>query len=140
MFDDSLRQALAAQLAESPFLNILSDTKMHATLQMMGQPADARVTEQISREICQRTASKAVLAGSIAQVGSHYNVVLNALNCSTGDTLATAGGDADSKDHVLDTLGKVGSEMRSKLGESLSSIEKFNAPIENVTTPSLSTR
>jgi eukaryotic-like serine/threonine-protein kinase len=103
----------------------------------MGQPADARVTEQISREICQRTASKAVLAGSIAQVGSHYNVVLNALNCSTGDTLATAGGDADSKDHVLDTLGKVGSAMRGKLGESLSSIEKFNAPIENVTTPSL---
>ena len=137
VFDDSLRQALSAQLAESPFLNILSDTKMHATLQMMGQPADARVTEQISREICQRTASKAVLAGSIAQVGSHYNVVLNALNCSTGDTLATAGGDADSKDHVLDTLGKVGSEMRGKLGESLSSIEKFNAPIENVTTPSL---
>jgi eukaryotic-like serine/threonine-protein kinase len=137
VFDDSLRQALAAQLAESPFLNILSDTKMRATLQLMGQQPDARLTEQISRELCQRTASKAVLAGSISQVGSRYNVVLNTLNCSTGDTLASASGDADSKDHVLDTLGKVGSAMRSKLGESLSSIEKFNAPIEQVTTSSL---
>jgi serine/threonine protein kinase/Tfp pilus assembly protein PilF len=137
VFDDSLRQALAAQLAESPFLNILSDTKMRATLQMMGQAPDARVTEQISREICQRTSSKAVLAGSISQVGNHYDVVLNTLNCATGDTIASASGDADSKDHVLDTLGKVGSTMRSKLGESLSSLEKFNAPIEQVTTSSL---
>ena len=137
VFDDSLRQALAARLAESPFLNVLSDSKMRATLQMMGQPANTRVSETIAREICQRSASRAMLEGSIAQVGSRYNIVLNAVNCANGDVLATASGDADNKDHVLDTLGSVGSSMRGKLGESLSSVEKFSAPMADATTSSL---
>jgi serine/threonine protein kinase/tetratricopeptide (TPR) repeat protein len=137
VFDDSLRQALAAQLGQSPFLNILSDGKVRATLQLMGRSPDQRVTQSMAQEICQRDGGKAVLAGSIAQVGGTYNVILNAVNCSTGDTFATSSTRADSKDHVLDTLGKVGSEIRVKLGESLSSIEKFNVPIEAATTSSL---
>jgi serine/threonine protein kinase/tetratricopeptide (TPR) repeat protein len=137
VFDDSLRQALAAQLGQSPFLNILSDGKMRATLQLMGNSPDQRVTQSMAQEICQRAGGKAVLAGSIAQVGSTFNVILNAVNCTTGDTFATASAHADGKDHVLETLGKVGSEIRGKLGESLSSIQKFNVPIEAATTASL---
>jgi tetratricopeptide (TPR) repeat protein len=137
VFDDSLRQALAAQLGQSPFLNILSDAKMRATLQLMGRSPDQRVTQNIAQEICQRDGGKAVLASSIAQLGNTYNVILNAVNCSTGDTFATESGHADSKDHVLDTLGKLGLEIRGKLGESLSSIQKFNVPIEAATTSSL---
>jgi serine/threonine protein kinase/tetratricopeptide (TPR) repeat protein len=137
VFDDSLRQALAAQLGQSPFLNILSDGKVRATLQLMGRSPDQRVTQSMAQEICQRDGGKAVLAGSIAQVGSTYNVILNAVNCSSGDTFASSSARSDSKDHVLDTLGKVGSEIRGKLGESLSSIEKFNVPIEAATTSSL---
>jgi eukaryotic-like serine/threonine-protein kinase len=137
VFDDSLRQALAAQLGQSPFLNILSDGKVRATLQLMGRSPDQRVTQSMAQEICQRDGGKAVLAGSIAQVGSTYNVILNAVNCSSGDTFATASAQADSKDHVLDTLDKVGAEIRGKLGESLSSIQKFNVPVEAATTSSL---
>ena len=137
VFDDSLRQALAAQLGQSPFLNILSDGKVRATLQLMGRSPDQRVTQSMAQEICQRDGGKAVLAGSIAQVGGTYNVILNAVNCSSGDTFATSSAQADNKDRVLDTLGKVGSEIRGKLGESLNSIQKFNVPIEAATTPSL---
>jgi serine/threonine protein kinase/tetratricopeptide (TPR) repeat protein len=137
VFDDSLRQALAAQLGQSPFLNILSDGKVRGTLQLMGKPADERLTQSVALEICQRAGGKAALAGSIAQVGSRYNLILNAINCVTGDTFATADAAADNKDHVLDALGKVGSEIRGKLGESLGSIKKFNTPIEAATTPSL---
>ncbi len=137
VFDDSLRQALAAQLGQSPFLNILSDGKVRGTLQLMGKPPDERLTQSVAQEICERAGGKAVLAGSIAQVGSRYNLILNAINCVTGDTFATADAAADTKDHVLDSLGKVGSEIRGKLGESLGSIQKFNTPIEAATTPSL---
>jgi|SRR5579862_8460590 len=137
VFDDSLRQALAAQLGQSPFLNILSDGKVRTTLQLMGRSPDQRVTQSMAQEICQRDGGKAVLAGSIAQVGGTYNVILNAVNCSSGDTFATSSAQADNKDHVLDTLGKVGLEIRGKLGESLNSIQKFNVPIEAATTPSL---
>ncbi len=137
VFDDSLRQALAAQLGQSPFLNILSDGKVRGTLQLMGKPPDEHLTQSVAQEICERAGGKAVLAGSIAQVGSRYNLILNAINCVTGDTFATADAAADTKDHVLDSLGKVGSEIRGKLGESLGSIQKFNTPIEAATTPSL---
>jgi eukaryotic-like serine/threonine-protein kinase len=137
VFDDSLRQALAAQLGQSPFLNILSDGKVRGTLQLMGKPPDEHLTASVAQEICERAGGKAVLAGSIAQVGSRYNLILNAINCVTGDTFATADAAADTKDHVLDSLGKVGSEIRGKLGESLGSIQKFNTPIEAATTPSL---
>ncbi|MGA8554961.1 MAG: serine/threonine-protein kinase, partial [Candidatus Acidiferrales bacterium] len=137
VFDDSLRQALAAQLGQSPFLNILSEGKVRGTLQLMGRSPDQRLTQSVAQEICERAGGKAVLAGSIAQVGSRYNLILNAINCITGDTFATTNAQADNKDHVLDTLGKVGSEIRGKLGESLGSIQKFNTPIEAATTPSL---
>src|SRR5580704_12047447 len=137
VFDDSLRQALAAQLGQSPFLNILSDGKVRGTLQLMGKPPDEHLTASVAQEICERAGGKAVLAGSIAQLGSRYNLILNAINCVTGDTFATADAAADTKDHVLDSLGKVGSEIRGKLGESLGSIQKFNTPIEAATTPSL---
>src|SRR5271154_85890 len=137
VFDDSLRQALAAQLGQSPFLNILSEGKVRSTLQLMGKPPDEHLTASVAQEICERAGGKAVLPGSIAQVGSRYNVILNAINCVTGDTFGTSDATADSKDHVLDALGKVGSEIRGKLGESLGSIQKFNTPIEAATTPSL---
>jgi serine/threonine protein kinase/tetratricopeptide (TPR) repeat protein len=137
VFDDSLRQALAAQLTQSPFLNILSDGKVRGTLQLMSKPPDEHLTQAISLEICQRAGGKAVLAGSISQVGGRYNLILNAINCLSGDTFATTQAGAGSKDAVLDTLGKVGSEMRGKLGESLGSIQKFNVPVEAATTPSL---
>ncbi len=137
VFDGALRQGLAAQLAQSPFLNILSDRQMQQTMQYMGQPATARVTNELARQICQRTQSAAVLEGSIAQIGNTYNLILNALNCASGATLATASAEASDKDHVLGALGKAAEELRGKLGESLASIKKFNTPIEEATTSSL---
>jgi eukaryotic-like serine/threonine-protein kinase len=137
VFDGALRQGLAAQLAQSPFLHILSDRQMQQTMQYMGQPSTARVTNDLARQICQRTQSAAVLEGSIAQIGNTYNLILNALNCASGETLATATSEAADKDHVLGALGKAAEELRGKLGESLASIQKFNTPIEEATTPSL---
>ncbi len=137
VFDGALRQGLAAQLAQSPFLHILSDRQMQQTLQYMGQPATARVTNDLARQICQRTQSAAVLEGSIAQIGNTYNLILNALNCASGETLATANAEAPDKDHVLGALGKAAEELRGKLGESLASIQKFNTPIQEATTSSL---
>jgi eukaryotic-like serine/threonine-protein kinase len=137
VFDGALRQGLAAQLAQSPFLHILSDRQMQQTLQYMGQPATARVTNDVARQICQRTQSAAVLEGSIAQIGNTYNLILNALNCASGETLATANAEAPDKDHVLGALGNAAEDLRRKLGESLASIQKFNTPIEEATTASL---
>ncbi len=137
VFDGALRQGLAAQLAQSPFLHILSDRQMQQTMQYMGQPATARVTNELARQICQRTQSAAVLQGSIAQIGNTYNLILNALNCASGETLATAAAEAPDKDHVLGALGTAAEDIRRKLGESLASIQKFNTPIEEATTSSL---
>ncbi len=135
-FDDTLKQALAAELGQSPFLNILSDQKVADTLKLMGRPAGDRITKDAAREICQRSASSTMLTGSIGQVGSHYNLVLNAINCATGDILATSQTEVTDKDHVLSGLGKLGTEMREKLGESFATIQKFDKPLEQVTTPS----
>ncbi len=137
VFDGALRQGLAAQLAQSPFLHILSDRQMQQTMQYMGQPATARVTNDLARQICQRTQSAAVLEGSIAQIGNTYNLILNALNCASGEMLATANAEAPDKDHVLSALGNAAEDIRRKLGESLASIQKFNTPIEEATTSSL---
>ena len=137
VFDGALRQGLAAQLAQSPFLHILSDRQMQQTLQYMGQPAAGRVTNELARQICQRTQSAAVMEGSIAQIGNTYNLILNALNCASGETLATATAEAPDKDHVLGALGKAAEDIRGKLGESLASIQKFNTPIGEATTSSL---
>ena len=137
VFDGALRQGLAAQLAQSPFLNILSDQQIQETLRYMSQAPTARLTNELARQVCQRTQSAAVLDGSIAQIGSTYNLVLTAVNCATGETLATAQAEASDKNQVLGALGKVASDIRGKLGESLASIHKFNTPIEQATTSSL---
>src|ERR1700752_1116247 len=104
---------------------------------MMGQPADTKLTPEIARELCQRTASAAVLDGSMAQIGMQYLLTLKAVNCSSGETLASTEAQASDKSHVLDALAKAASDIRSKLGESLSTVQKFDAPLEQATTPSL---
>jgi serine/threonine protein kinase len=137
VFDDALRQGLAAQLAQSPFLNILSDQQIRQQLKFMGQQPTARLTNDLARQVCQRTQSAAVLEGSIAQIGSTYNLILNAVNCASGETLATTQTEATDKNQVLGALGKVAEEMRGKLGESLASIQKYNTPIAEASTSSL---
>ncbi len=125
------------QLAQSPFLNILSDEKVNDTLHLMGRPPGDRLSKEVAREICQRTSSTAMLSGTIAQVGDRYSLVLKAVNCSTGDSLASVEAEAADKNHVLDALGKVATSMREKLGESLTTIQKFDKPLEEATTSSL---
>jgi DNA-binding winged helix-turn-helix (wHTH) protein/tetratricopeptide (TPR) repeat protein len=137
VFDDTLKQGLAVQLAQSPFLAILSDEKVHNTLKLMGRPPDERLTPTVTRDLCQRTASAAVIEGSIARLEDAYVVGLNAVDCRTGDTLAREQIISDDKRHVLAALGKAAQELRGKLGESFSSIQKYDTPIEQATTPSL---
>jgi DNA-binding winged helix-turn-helix (wHTH) protein/tetratricopeptide (TPR) repeat protein len=137
VFDGTLRQGLSIQLEQSPFMSIISDRRIQQTLQMMGQPAEATLTPAIAREICQRTGNAAVLDGSIAQIGTRYLLTLKAVNCTSGESLASAEAQATDKNHVLDALGKTASEMRYKLGESLSTVRKFDTPLEQATTPSL---
>ncbi len=137
VFDGTLRLGLSAQLAQSPFLNLLSDQRARQTLALMTQSKDSRLTPETAREVCQRTASKAVLDGAIAQIGTRYLLTLKAINCSTGESLASTEAQAGDKNHVLDALGKIASEVRGKLGESLASVEKYDIAPELVTTPSL---
>ncbi|MGB7585327.1 MAG: winged helix-turn-helix domain-containing protein [Terriglobales bacterium] len=137
VFDGTLRQGLSAQLEQSPFLNLLSDQRTRQTLALMAKPTDARLTHELAREVCQRTASTAVLDGSIAQIGANYLLTLKAINCSTGESLASAAAEASDKNHVLDALGKMASDTRGRLGESLASVQKYDVAPENVTTPSL---
>ena len=137
VFDGTLRQGLSVQLEQSPFLSLVSDEQIQQTLRMMGQPPDAKLTPQIGREICQRTTATAVLEGSIAQIGSQYNLILKAVNCSSGESLASTESQASDKSHILDALGKLASEMRNKLGESLSTVQKYDTPLEQETTTSL---
>jgi eukaryotic-like serine/threonine-protein kinase len=137
VFDGTLRQGLSVQLEQSPFLSILPEQKIQKTLEMMAQKPDARLTPEIARELCQRVSSAAVLDGSIAQIGSRYNLILKAVNCETGETLASTEAEAMDKDHVLDALGKTALDIRNKLGESLSTVRKFHTPLEQATTSSL---
>src|SRR6516225_3967766 len=137
VFDGTLRQGLSVQLEQSPFLSIISDQQIQQTLQMMGQPAGTKLTPMIARELCQRTASAAVLDGSIAQIGTRYLLTLKAVNCASGESLASTEAQASDKNHVLDALGKTASEIRNKLGESLSTVRKYDTPLEQATTPSL---
>jgi eukaryotic-like serine/threonine-protein kinase len=137
VFDGTLRQGLLAQLQQSPFLNLLPDQNVAQTLALMTKTKDAQLTPEVAREVCQRTASSAVLDGSIAQVGTRYLLTLKATNCSTAETLSSAVAQAADKNHVLDALGNIASETRRKLGESLASVQKFDVPPESVTTPSL---
>ncbi len=137
VFDDALRQGLSAQLVQSPYLNLISDSRTAQTIALMGRPKDTQLTPELAREVCQRTASAAVLDGSIAQIGTHYLLTLKATACSTGDVLARTEAAAPDKNHVLDALGKIASQMRSKLGESLASVQKYDVQPSDVTTPSL---
>jgi tetratricopeptide (TPR) repeat protein len=137
VFDGTLRQGLAVQLDQSPCLSLISDERVKQTLRLMSQPPDARLTPQIAQQVCQRTASAAVLEGSIANLGKQYVLGLRAVNCATGDTLAEEQATANGKEQVLKTLEQAAAKLRGKLGESLMMVEKFNDPVEEVTTPSL---
>ena len=137
VFDGTLRQGLSVQLEQSPFLRIVPDQQIQQTLKMMGQSPDAKLTPEITRELCQRTSSAAVLDGSIAQIGSQYLLTLKALNCASGQSLASTEAETSGKNHVLEALGKASSEIRKKLGESLATVRKFDTPLEQATTPSL---
>src|SRR4029453_35290 len=136
VFDGTLRQGLAVQLQQSPFLDIFSDQRVRATLQLMSLSPDERVTRDRAREICQRQGLKAYIAGTIVKFDRNYSITLEALNGQTGDALALVQVEAEGKDQVLKALSRAASEMREKLGESLSSIQKFDAKLE-VTTASL---
>jgi DNA-binding winged helix-turn-helix (wHTH) protein/tetratricopeptide (TPR) repeat protein len=137
VFDGTLREGLSVQLEQSPFLSLVSEEGIHQTLRMMERPANTRLTPEITREVCQRTSSAAALEGSIALIGTRYNLILKAVNCASGDLLASTEAQANDKTHVLDALGKAASEMRRKLGESLSTVQKYNTPLEQATTSSL---
>jgi len=133
VFDDALKRALAVELGQSPFLSVLSDRKVSETLRMMGRAGNERITVDVGRELCQRAGSKAVLGGTISSLGSHYLIDLNAVACSTGDTLAKEQGEATSKEDVLKALSRASSSLRGKLGESLPSVQKFDVPLEATT-------
>src|SRR6201984_2462344 len=137
VFDGTLREGLSVQLEQSPFLSLASEEEIHQTLRMMGRPTNALLTPEIAREVCQRTGSAASLNGSIALIGTQYNLILKAVSCPSGNLVASAQAQVGDKNRVLDALGKVASEMRGKLGESLSTVEKYNTPLEQATTPSL---
>jgi serine/threonine protein kinase/Flp pilus assembly protein TadD len=137
LFDYTLKQALAVQLAQSPFLNIFSEDRVRDQLKLMNASPDARITREVGKEICARQNIKAMLLGSISGVGAHYVVLLNAINSQTGDTIASAQFEVDGQEQVLKELGLAASRLREKLGESLATLKSFDAPIENVTTSSL---
>jgi eukaryotic-like serine/threonine-protein kinase len=137
VFDDALKQALSVSLRQSPFLNVLSDDKVAAVLGLMTRPANTPLKPDVARELCQRANSKAYIAGSIANIGNQYVVGLKAVNCLSGDTLAQEQATAPGKEKVLDALGEAASKLRSELGESLASVQRFDAPLAQETTPSL---
>jgi tetratricopeptide (TPR) repeat protein len=137
VFDGTLRQGLAVQLEQSPFLSLVSDQRIQQTLRLMGQPANAKLTPEIARDLCQRAGSKAYLSGSIASLGSQFVLGLNAVNCQTGDSLAEEQERATGKEQVLAAMDKAAAKLRAKLGESLSTVQKLDKPVEQATTPSL---
>jgi serine/threonine protein kinase/tetratricopeptide (TPR) repeat protein len=137
VFDGTLRQGLEVQLGQSPFLAVVSEQRVQQTLRLMARPSDSRLTPEIAEEVCQRTNSAAVLHGSIVQIGTQYSLTINAVSCPSGELLAGTKAQADDKNHVLDALNQAASSMRTKLGESLSTVQKFDTPIEQATTPSL---
>jgi len=137
VFDDTLKQALSVSLRQSPFLNVLSDEKVASMLQLMTRPANTPLTSNVAGELCERSGSKAYIGGSIASLGSEFVVGLKAVNCHTGDVLAQEQATAASKEKVLEALGTAATKLRSELGESLASVQKFDVPLAQETTPSL---
>jgi serine/threonine protein kinase/tetratricopeptide (TPR) repeat protein len=137
VFDGTLKEALVVQLNQSPYLNILPESKLRQALSLMGRSADQRITDDVAREICIRQGVKAMLTGSIASLGSHYVITLTAVNAQTGDSLAQQQVEAESKEQVLKSLDSAATQLRQKLGESLASVQKFATPLEQATTSSL---
>jgi Tfp pilus assembly protein PilF len=137
VFEGTLKQALLVQLSQSPFLNVLSDQKTAQVLRLMGHTPGESLTPGVAREVCQRTQSKAMLAGSIASLGNEYVIGLQAVNCDSGDVLVRGQSTAAGKDRVLKAIDEVAINIREKLGESSSSVQKFDTPLEQITTPSL---
>jgi eukaryotic-like serine/threonine-protein kinase len=135
VFDGTLRQGMAVQLEQSPFLSLVSEERIQQALRLMGQTADTRLTPEVAREICERTASAAVLDGSIANLGSQYVLGLRAKDCRTGDILAEEQVQAARKEDVLNALGQIASRFRTRVGESLATVEKYDTPLaEGITT------
>ena len=137
VFDDTLKQGLAVQLEQSPFLDVLSDQKVQDTLKLMGHSPTERLTGGLARDLCQRVGSKAYLSGAIAGLGSQYVIAVNLVNCQTGDFLVQEQMTASSKEQVLKALDEAARDLRGKAGESLSSVQKFDVPIEQASTSSL---
>ena len=137
VFDDTLKTALNVSLNQSPFLNVLSDNKVAATLLSMTKPPDTKLTPDVARELCQRANSRAYIAGSIASLGSQYVLGLKAVNCQSGDVLAQEQAAAAAKEKVLDALGEATSKLRGELGESLATVQKLAVPLEQASTSSL---
>ena len=137
VFDGTLKQALATQLEQSPFLNIVPESKIQQALQFMGRPVGERITSEVGREICQRENIKAMMTGSIAGLGSHYVVQLKAINTQSGDAIATEQVEVDSKEQVLKGMDRAATQIRQKLGESLTTVKQFATPLEQATTSSL---
>jgi eukaryotic-like serine/threonine-protein kinase len=137
VFDGTLKQALAVQLEQSPYLNLLSESRIKRALKFMGRQPDERLTNDVAREVCLREGVKAMLTGTIASLGTHYVITLSAVNAPTGDVLAREEIEADSKEQVLKSLDKAASQLREKLGESIGSVQKFATPLEQATTSSL---
>ncbi len=137
IFEGTLRQGLAAQLQQSPFLSLLSEQRIQQTLRLMGLPPDGKLSSAIAADLCQRAGSKAYLSGTISSMGSQYVIGVSAVNCQTGDYLAQEQFTAVGKENVLKTLGEASTKLREKLGESLKTVQKLDTPIEQATTPSL---
>jgi tetratricopeptide (TPR) repeat protein len=137
VFDDTLKTALTVALNQSPFLNVLAENRVAATLKLMTRPAGERLTPQVAREVCQRTDSKAYVAGSIASLGTAYVLGLKVVNCQTGDPLAQQQITAGAKEKVLNALGEAAAKLRGELGESLATVQKFDVPLQEATTSSL---
>ena len=137
VFDDTLRTALTVALNQSPFLDVLPDSKVNSTLKLMTLPAGTKLTPEVTRDLCVRAGAKAYVAGTISALGTEYVVGLKAANCQNGDTLAEEQVTAPAKEKVLNALGDATAKLRERLGESLASVQKFDAPLEEVTTSSL---
>jgi serine/threonine protein kinase/tetratricopeptide (TPR) repeat protein len=137
VFDDTLRQGLSVDLQQSPFLSLVSDRQVQQTLKLMGQPKDARLTPATAQQVCERTGSAAVLEGSIATLGSQYIVGLRASNCNTGNALDQDQVVAANREEVLNSLSQIARRFRTRVGESLSTVEKYSTPLAEATTPSL---
>ena len=137
VFDDTLKTALAVSLNQSPFLNVLSENRVAANLRLMTKPAGTKLTPEVAREVCQRAGSKAYIAGSIASLDSQYVIGLKVLNCQTGDVLAEQQARADGKANVLNAVDKAAATLREELGESLATVQKYDVPLQQATTPSL---